>query len=455
MRPRAIRRALTTATLALPLLGVVAWSQGLSFTVKTTLEADDNKGLDITDPQSTTSVDTTFGFGFARETTLDSLVLNGQGVFRFGNLPAGSATGFQDPSLSLAYRRDGATSRLALNTSYRRADLDFIDPLTLDTETGASSIRGGGFLTTLGADVTLETGVDRPFGFTLTATAQDRDYTEVTDVDLFDTRRVGASVSMRAALSPLSQARLSFGTDHYTADNPAQTDRTTRNVSLGLNQALSPVLTLDASVGFSRIDTDELFLGTVFSTREEGATGSVGLSRELVNGTLSGSLAVERDSSGVRNTLRFARQMELPRGTLAAQIGTTWRDGGDSQLVGLLSYDEALPRGALKLSLERAVTTNADDEDQLATRLGLSYQADINAVSGFGVSLDLRRAEDGGAGTLETVDRKTLRVTYTRELTEDWDMIGGYQYRSLDNDDGQAESNSVFFTLSRSFDFGQ
>ena len=59
----------------------------------------------------------------------------------------------------------------------------------------------------------------------------------------------------------------------------------------------------------------------------------------------------------------------------------------------------------------------------------------------------------GNATTNRGRDRAGATAAYVRDVGDDWNLRVGYGYRSFDPDAGaSAQSNEVFFTLSKTFD---
>ncbi|MEC9310274.1 MAG: hypothetical protein VYA97_00825, partial [Pseudomonadota bacterium] len=106
----------------------------------------------------------------------------------------------------------------------------------------------------------------------------------------------------------------------------------------------------------------------------------------------------------------------------------------------------------LGLSLSRGVSTNDALEDVLTTRINANYSHEIDTVSSVDFGVSFARVEDGGAGTTAESDRSTISVTYTRALTQDWQMSAGVEHRRYHRAAGTAQGNAVFVTLGRSFD---
>lgn len=464
----AIRRALgRTAVAGTGLAGLVlGWSAvaqdrtpetppKLVFDISNTLSADDNRSLSRTDADPGLRFDTRGGFTFDSRTRLQQFQFSGSALLR---LSAGetanddTGSGLQEPRLRLAYARDTGNARFSTTASYARSEVNLSDTQLLPDGTPSDAIARNGFVTDSAVGLRFQTGVNDPLGFLFSADASERNYSDTTDPDVYDTRRLSFGFTTRLTPSPTTQVDLNLGYRRIDDDNLAGTERVDRSVSVALNQALSPALTLEAEVGYSRNTREETEGSAPVRDTSQGIFGQVGLSLARPNGTVSLTLSSARDSAGVRNTLSLGRSLDLARGgTLEASLGVSARTGGSAELVGSLRYAEPLPTGEISARFDRSVALDADNADVASTRLGLAYTHEITDLSRFNLSADYSRSSSGGLGETETTTRRSFRAAYARDLTGDWTLETGYQYRDLNGDGGDASSNSVFVTIGRKF----
>lgn len=423
----------------------------LVFDVSTTLDADSNRNLSRVAPDKSLRFGTQIGFAFDSRTRLDQLQISGSGLFRenFRGLATGS--GLQQPRLRFAYARDTGNAKLSVTASRSQSDVDGFDTALLPDGTLATGIPRSGTVTDQVLGLSLQTGVNDPVGFILSVSESRRDYSQTTDPAVFDTARQSLSFTTRLTVSPQTRVDLVLATAETEDDNLTQTNRRDRSVSVRLDQALSPILTLQTAVGYSQNTRDALVLGLPVRQQSEGLFGQVGFSLQRPNGTASVSLDSARDVSGVRNTFSVGRNLDLAGGgELAADLGLTARSGGDADLVGSLRYLHPLPTGQITASLDRSVTLDAANADVTATRLALSYTYEITEISQLSFSADYSETSSAAIGGTDTT-RTALRATYTRDLTPDWQLDTGVHYRELRDNAGRASSNSVFVTVRRSF----
>ena len=157
---------------------------------------------------------------------------------------------------------------------------------------------------------------------------------------------------------------------------------------------------------------------------------------------------------GWSNALRVGRSFTLPGGDrFDGDLGVSARSGGSARLVGSMRYAKALPTGRLEARFDRGVSLNANNVDVASTLVGLTLSHEISAVSDLSVRADYSRT-DGGTlgGVTNAASRQAIRASYSRDLTRDWSLETGYQYRHLrDGSSRSASSNSVFLTIGRTF----
>ncbi|MCB2129765.1 MAG: hypothetical protein KDE03_11960 [Rhodobacteraceae bacterium] len=449
--------AALTATLPIAALAQGLGNPGgwqLDLGVSSSLKSDDNFKLQVNSAGSSTIFDNKFTFGLSSVTATESFALTGSTVLRYADIPGRSTSGFEDPTIKLDYSRSAANSRMSMFLRYRHVDREFLDPFQVEQEEQQYGLLtdDGGTLTQRGAGLTLQTGLNSPLGFSLALKHDDKAYANVTNPQLFDNRTSTADATVSMKVSPVTQLKLNYGLKDYNADEPGiQTHRVTTDYSVGVVQDIDQTLVLDARIGVTDVQTDTL-LG---STGRSGTTGAVTLTKSLPNGSMFATVDTTLNQNGTRSSFRFGRDLTLPSGKLSGSLGLTRTPGGKSNSIAALSYSLALKDSDVTVSLNRAVSTNSVNQDVLDTRINVTYGRNIDSLSRIGVTVNWGRSEGAGGTAIATVDRATLRATYSRSLTQDWDMTGGVELRrrtdsSVAND---AQSNAIFLTLDRKFSF--
>lgn len=462
----AVIAALTTTlwpTYALPQQGG-AGAGGLQFDigVSSTMKVDDNFTLVPNSPGTTTVFDNKFDFNLSSVNSLHNLNLHASTVLRYAEFPGRKTSGLEDPNLRLNYTTGNSNSNLALDARYRRVDREFLNPFAVEQDEidpTVDLLGGGGNVTTRRAGLTFQTGINDPLGFTLALRHDDKSYSGIgalppaTQARLFDTEtdRINATVTMR--ISPVTQFRVNGGLTKYDAEDSVLTDRTTQDYAIGVVQDINPVLVLDAQIGYTDVETTTTG-GTVQRT---STTGAVTLTQTLTNGTVFGSINSTLNQNGTRATFRFGRSLQLASGSFAGSLGATRGPGGDNQVVAALSYNRQINNSSdIQITLDRSASTNNSSEDVLDTRLGVNYGYAIDNLSRIDLTMNVARSENIDNSTAPTIDRQSFRASYTRSLTPDWNLTGGFQLRNKKDSTvaaGSARSNSIFLTLDRTFSF--
>ncbi len=424
--------------------------------VSSTLKVDDNFQLQPTSRGTSTIWDNGLTFGLSSVTGVQDLSLTGSGVLRYGDIPGRSLSGFEDPTVRLRYRLDGVNSQLTLTGRFRHVNREFLDPFQIEQEeTNAGAFyAGGGTMTIRNAGLSLVTGINDPVTFTLGVTHDEKDYDATAlaaNTRLFGNRTDSANATLALKLSPVTSLRFNADYAHYTAEDTPQTDRTTTGYSIGVVQDINPVLVLDAQIGFTEVETDTI-TGT---TRRDGVTGAATLTQTLANGTAFVGVDSTVNQNGTRESFRFGRSLQLPLGNLSASLGGTHSPSGKTYAIAALTYDRQLRSSNVAVSLNRAVSTNNVNEDVLDTRLTVAYGYEINNNSRLDFAVNWGRSESAGIGNAPTIERTSLRAAYSYDLTQDWALTGGVllRHRSDSSAPGDAQSNSVFLTLDRTFSF--
>lgn len=433
----------------------------LTFGIEQRLESTDNLALDLVSAGVTTATSTRLSFGLTSETATQQFALHGGTVLRLFKRP-GSATETQidDPNLRLTYNRQGAHSALKLNARYRRSELEFLDAFEniingdgeIELPSDFGDLVGTGTRESYGANASLEIGNDAPFGVTFSLGLSGLNYGASTNPSHFDSEVVTYGVTTRLQFSPITEGTVSLKQSKYDAEDAISTDRSTTTLSFGVKHALSKVLDLDASVGHTVVDTSETVALITTTTRETGATGRIGLTYDLPNGSASANISAKTNQDGTRLGFGVGRKLDLPDGSLSVNLGVTRLENQDPELTASLNWAKELPNGQLNARLRRSVSTNSSDRDTLSTALVLGYQHDLNRISGLNFNLSYAVTDETGPDN--QTEQMSFSTSYRRALTRDWDVNVGYAYRMRDEDTiGRADSQSVFLTLSRSFEW--
>jgi hypothetical protein len=412
------------------------------------LEFSDNPDF-IADPTGTTlrSV-TSLGFGLESITAADALSLDAGVSYRF-TIATSSDTqpreGFFDPFVNLAYGRSTSTASLSFDASYSESDtgnLDFVlDPDSQDLVVDEGTVAR----TTLGFG--LETGIGGPFGIVVDAGYSRRVYFDTLDPDLTDDETLTFFGLARFAVTPTTDANLIA---RYIQDRDFDGDdyrRTTTRLGAGFDHSFTETQRLGFDVTSDVIDTSE----NGVTETDEGYSFILGYEQDLQAGSFSVEASSVLENVGNQNTISFTRGFDLPDGALFFLLGVTNNDSSDLNPVLQIDYTRNLGEAVLSATARQSVDQSTTDNDEFLNRLvNVDYSQAINSVSGWQTSFGFNESENLTAGGTER--QTNFTISYNRALTEDWDVIGGYQYRDLQSTtETDRTSNTFFLTLERDF----
>lgn len=429
----------------------------LTFGISSTLSATDNYNLNPNGGDSAELFDNRLSFGYQNQRANDELSLDFSGVLRAVEPPGGSRT-LDNSNARLSYDRQGVNSAFSTSAEYNLSSVNSLGPFDDDRLFGDDPLDENdlaldqGDRELIASRFSFETGENDPLGFILTGRYREQNYSDTTDPDLFDTETFNLTGTTRFTLSPVTEARVVLRYDDYTADDVPQTDRQTTSFNLGLTQALSKVDTLDVSLGYQQIETDETILGTRRSDTRNGVIGNIGLTRELTRGTVGTTFNLSDSVNGSTATWLVNRAIPLPRGALEISLGATSDVSDTIRPVGSVAYTHEMTRSTLTAALERQVATSSQSNELRTTRASVGYNYEINSLSNIDFSASLVELSQAGGPAVNDTTRADLRATYSRDLTRDWRLSSGYEYRMRDETGvGSATSNRVFLTLERVF----
>ncbi|OWJ84032.1 hypothetical protein CDV52_09065 [Haematobacter missouriensis] len=434
----------------------------LTFSFSSSLHVSDNYDLSQDPAGTTTYVDNTLGLSYLSETDVQKLSLAASGVLRLADYPSdatnsGYQTDFDNQTLRFGYTLTGADSELTSSAYYNRSDIAFFDPFRLVQENidleAQDLTSSDGYREMIRADVGFQTGMSGPLSFHAELSAYKRNFLETTDPTFEDNEAYTATTGFGFLITPTTRLTLDGLYRDYSADDAEQTDRRTRSLSAGASHEVGTGLTLNGSIGYQEIETEETDLlgyrGTKHST---GVIGSLGAMQELTNGTVGINFNQSRNTTGSRSTLQVSRAMELPSGSLALSLGASRGETGKTSAIGSISYDHALESGTLSARVSQSVKTNSDDNEVETRDIRLRLTHELSPVSEVALSVsyaDLNNLENSGGDRT----RSQFRASYSHDLTQDWELSGGYEYTQLERPSGTAKENAVFLTIQRQFHF--
>jgi len=430
----------------------------LSFGISSTASYTDNYNLRPNNEQSAELFDHRLSFGVQSKRQVDTFRLDVDGLLRIIEAPGADSRRLEDPGVQLSYERHGVNTTLDTSARYRLSSISFLDPLERDRDFDDDPIDetdltlDSGEREQIDLRFGVETGLNDPLGFIFDGRYRDEKFTDTTDPDLFETETINLSGTLRMTLTSKTEARLIFDFEDYQADDVPQTDRITTTGRVGITQIVSKVDTLDARIGFRNIETDETILGTRRSETEGGFIGDIEYTRELKRGTIGTTVDINESENGRTATWEINRAMALPRGSLVLSFGLTSDVSDTLRPVGSLEFEHLMKRSQFTASINREVRTSSQSNELETTRVALGYRYDINEGSGIDLSADFAQFTEAGGPNVTDSSRANLRAAYNHDLTQDWQLSTGYEFR-MEDEDGQdtATSNTIFLTVERVF----
>ncbi len=431
---------LSVAVLALPAFaqeeparrGELTYSQGFEFT--------DNPNL-VTNPTGDSLISrTAVDLALISETRSQSFSFS-IGTELVGDLFGEVSDDFDidNNRAALSYRRDGANSELSFSARYRELDLD--DQVF---DTGTEFVIDTGSVETLRFETALRTGIEGPFGLDLSASHTDNNYTDTVDPDLMDETTVSVDATAHFRVAPDRAFRAVAGITENDEDGGDETTDT--YVGVGIEGETAGGLSYVGDLVFDRSETN----GTV---TDDGVGVDIGVTQARADGAVTVDLSSRIDEAGRRTSAEVGRSFDLPAGQLAFSLGVVDQEGDDSlHAIGGLDYTRDLPRGALSASLSQNAATSSGDA-VISTSLALAYRAEIDANSGWQAQLSY--VENDELGSTDDDNRTSASLTYSRALTDEWDMRTGVEFQRI-NENGAADrsSNTLFFNIERDITFG-
>jgi hypothetical protein len=426
----------------------------------------DNLGLANPSEGRTSLATTRLTYGLQSETAIQQISLTVGAGLRFGNIAEGNnmKTGFVDPLIGLRYNREGANAVFSFDAEYRQTDISLQQPLWsfLDQDgivilpADFSNIRGSGERRAYNVGLGLETGLQDPFGLRFNASAYGVDYIDATDPDLTDYDGSNVNLTALFRFNQLTAATLYLGYNDYSSADQFNTDRETKTVQAGFERQISSISRFTFSAGQSTITTMQTnpVTGARFETETRGPSGNIGYMTGMPNGTFATDLNVSQNQDGQRGTLLFTRALQLPTGSLSANIGVTQLEQIDPQLVGGINWVHQMPTSTFTLQLNRNVFTDSEDQERFTNYLVAGYAHEINDISSITADLSLSYTE--ATDFEEATTRGDLVIAYNHDLTADWSFNTGVAFRTFEDDTtGEADATALFFGIGRNFDLSR
>ncbi|WP_095587765.1 hypothetical protein [Actibacterium ureilyticum] len=422
--------------------------------VKSTLRFTDNYENEQNPDSGTTFLRTDLGFGVLSETRSQRFEFNLRGQVDAGDFPQsdGFETSLENRSADLAYQHETRDTRLRFNARTRRTEVrDTAISPEFDLR---DTFAGTGTLDVNRLAFDIETGRSAPFGLKFGTSLRERNYSDVSSDNLFDSDTVDLDLSARFDLSPTLSVSPFVGLSEYDAEDLPETERDRTNVGLRVDHEIAPGLSFDGQVSFDRVETTETVGGERRTTETDGPSARLGIKTDRANGTIGARYSTRISAAGRRDTIWVDRTLDLPDGSFGLSLGLTDSEETDTRALAALRYDRELRTGAISASLAQSADTALEDDDEvLRTRVEFNYDYQINADSTIRAGVDFAHI-DGLSDNATDSQRARLNVSYNHGLSNDWDLTTGFEhsYSKRDNSSDRT-TNTVFMGLERSFSF--
>lgn len=420
------------------------------FGISSELRSESNAGMDRPSAGDTNTFATTLSAGLSKRTATQQFDIDTSGTLTFSEEPDDTIRDVTDPKLRLFYERQGAGSALRAITRVDEQDVSSVTNV-FDPETGEVTITPDtGRRRVSNQSVTLEMLKDMPVELDISAERGNVQYFDTTSPTYYDSGTTGGSVKSRIRLSPVVTMNANLGYKYHEADNLQNTERETRSAETGLTYEIGKLNTLNFAAGYTTVDTTSAGL----EDKEEGSTFNLGYERELTLGTAGVAYDHSIAATGARDALTFSRSMEMPGATLSGELGFSQNTDGDGTWIGEMSYTRDMKRSSVGMNLTRNVAATDTSGDRVVSQLGSNISYEINGLSQISLSGNYGEV-DYVEGTSPTTWQADLALDYDHQLTRDWTLTTGVsQRRNMQEGLEDAISNKVYVRISRDFTFG-
>lgn len=409
-----------SAGLIAPALGQQRGGFTSTFSIQNGAEVTRNPTLTPGNDDVRTVLNTDLSYAVRTQTRGTQLELAAGARLRyaFGDVAA-SDEGFDigRETVSLTYANQAPRARFDAFVQYFREDLSFLDATDLiELDDGNISvtedftdITGTGTRESITYRLSAQFDEDGPFGWGVTISGRDLNYSDVSSAGLVDS--------------------------------------TTFNTAVNAHFDITPTLRIDSRVRYLKRETDAI---------DTTSTTSLSL----------GATAVRSDDFSVRGLLTFAAPdnndnrlsvtggftaRPSDRSRISVDVGASFSDDFDTRLIGRLSYDlQPTTKSRFNIQLNTDVTDSIDDEVVVNTVALLGADFELTPVSSL--SFDAVFANEDALVLGEDQTEFSASVQLNRQLTKDWQMSVGVSHTSRrETGISSANSEAIFVNFGRSW----
>ncbi len=428
----------------------------LRFGIVERLEYGRNLALDVPDPGNGFIASTILSFGLSSETRTQAINLDVTTGLRLQDLPNVDDTfDVGDARLDFGYTREAANSGLSLDAEFLRFDIGFLRSLSdfEDSEgfvilpSDFADLTGDGTRNDYVYGISFDGGRQSLIGYNFDLRTSGLRYTDTSDPGLSDNERFEGEFGLSFALSPVTTARLVYGVEHFTEDDAEETDRDTEALTFGILHQATSATSVEATVGYTDVEETQQISG---DSSVSGFIGSLGVVHDVSDGSYSALLESERTIAGRLDTLLLGRRLDVPDGNFGVTFGAAQRPDGSIDPVGSLLYDKEYGPNTLRVRLSREILSDEDDEYFAGTVLDVGYIWGLTPLSQFALRATYAVSEETDSSP--RVEFSNISAVYSHELTRDWRLNAGVDYRVRDDADiGRASSPIIFASIGKDF----
>jgi len=396
----------------------------LTATISQSAVADSNYTLDDPSPGTSYYADTRLLLGLLSQTPTQTFELGlDTGLRALWQAEEDFDFTFASPSTAtLGYAQEWAGAEVGADLRYRQTEVDSDRPLEdFDDEFPDALDRTDVEVTERRYDgsFTLDLATDSPSSYSFSADGTRIDYDD-TSTDLVPRTFAQGEAMWQLRVTPVLSAALLGAYYYYDAENVQETEIRTGEIDAGVIYEPSDVLRLDVGLGYADRSKRE------FQGGERVYDDRSGL-------VVRGALRYEFDDVVVNASARYTD----------SAVG--------SPFSGFVRATYPLPRGEIsgQIFQRKGGATTGGETDVTGAIIGVEHE--INTISALSFDFSASRQKDRSEPIEPDITRMDFTAAYSRALTEVVAANIGYRYRTYDQDPDDADSNSVFFEIARTF----
>lgn len=361
----------------------------------------------------------------------------------------------EDPFATLSYTRSNKNSRVSMDLSFGQTLLDdSTQDLSDITDIEDVRLQQQGSRETRSIALAAEFGLASPVNTQLEYNLVEQSFTDTTDPDLNDTTSERIALTTQLRFSPVVTGVFLASQDRFDDD---QTTGTVRDIDTrfgaGVRLQLSPNQRASLNVFHQTFETT----APSGTTEDDGLSWDADFENELANGGFAALRLSSLFTDGGRTRrAEFERQWALKTTQLNLGIGVTDFDTasvGEVGAIGSLGLEKTLSTGTLAASYGRSATVDDNGDLNIIDRIEMSYTHALTRTSTLSASAQYIDLDDRSAGNIDGT-RVGLEVTYSKNVTKDWDLSSGIRLsRSQETGQSSTTDNTLFVTLRRNFNW--